>query len=63
MTWVFIVITWLGLAEPYLHELPMDEKECKAILERITATYTVARENDPEFGFILKCDLVLDRQK
>ena len=54
---IFVVITWLGLVPAAMNEMPMlDMETCDEIMMRMNKIYIEARENDPEFGFILKCE-------
>ena len=55
--WTFIIITWLELAIPFMNELSMDEDSCIAMESRIRVVFEEFRDKNPEFGFILKCEL------
>ena len=56
MTWVFIFITWLEMAEPRTQELlKSDEAACRTMEKSIRKTYIEAQEDDPKFGFIVEC--------
>jgi hypothetical protein len=55
MEYVFVVITWLGLATTSMQELPMTERQCERMVSRLTPLFEEARANNPEFGFILEC--------
>lgn len=52
---IFVAITWLGLAQAFMNEIPMSERHCNRLVVQTTEQYTAFRDLNPEFGFILEC--------